>query len=182
MSRNWTTFILPLAMLAAGCTVYALPDGSTGTTSSSTSSTASTNNGINPIVLGFTTNPTAVAHPSDVMTFTITANSPDNTQLDYHWSATEGILSGTTGQMIEWYPKNTDGSALPNGLATVQVLVTDPTTGGSTVAAANIMVDNGAATVDATSSYAPSPAPSSSPSPSPSPTSSPSPSPSPSGH
>lgn len=145
--RPLLRMILPAAFLLAGCAIYDMPNASTGTG--------------NPVVLALAPNPSAVAGPNDAITFTVTATSPDGSPLNYTWAATKGTLTATKGQTTSWYPKNSDGTTVTSGIATVQLLLSDAS-GGSTTSQVNLMVnsDGSAQVVGTPSAATPSPTPS----------------------
>lgn len=139
MRAKISLILVAASLFIGGCsftsTVSADPNSKSGSQQTGSS---------NPIIQAIAPNPTAVAHKSDVMTFTVTAYAPDGAVLDYTWSATKGYLSATKGQVVSWTPQKADGS-LETGLATVQVLVSNGK-GGTAQASVNMQIaDDGSA-------------------------------------
>lgn len=139
MRAKISLILVAASLFVGGCSftssVSTDPNGKSGSQQTGSS---------NPIIQAIAPNPTAVAHKSDVMTFTVTAHAPDGAVLDYTWSATKGYLSATKGQIVTWTPQKADGS-LETGLATVQVLVSNGK-GGTAQASVNMLIaDDGSA-------------------------------------
>ena len=108
------------------------------TTPTQPSETADTGTGA-IILNSLDANPTNVATKIDKITFTVNAFNSNRAPMEYSWSSTKGTLSGTRGQTVFWTPQKTDGS-LETGVATVQVLITDPN-GATKQAAVNILIN-----------------------------------------
>lgn len=128
------------AIFVGMATVFVMVGGCslTSTVVGITSPTPQPSGVTNPIIQTLAPNPTAVAHKSDVMTFTVGAYAANGAPLSYTWTSTKGYLSSTTGQAISWTPQKTDGT-LESGLATIQVIVSDGK-GGTAQGAVNIMI------------------------------------------
>ena len=122
--------------------------------------------GTNPVIQMLTANPMATSDKDAKITFTVVANSPTGAPLQYNWSATKGVLSSTTGQIVYWSPTKADGSLENPGDAQISVIITT-SNGGSVVGTAMVKVLAGGAT-QVISTGAASPAPSMAPSASPS--------------
>lgn len=133
MRARFGLLLAAIAVTISGCTF-------TSAVSPSGAQQSQQTGAVNPIIQAIAPNPTAVAHKTDVMTFTVSAYAPDGAVLDYTWSATKGYLSATKGQIVSWTPQKADGS-LENGLCTVQVLVSNGK-GGSVQASVNLRIED----------------------------------------
>ncbi|MDB5099735.1 MAG: hypothetical protein JWM80_4156, partial [Cyanobacteria bacterium RYN_339] len=151
--------LIAIAGVAAGC-VVSPGTAIVGTYSGSATyydATSPTHTGREPVIHAFTPSVTTV-DKNGTITFTIVANSPNGRPLQYNWSATRGLLSGNTGQVATWSPKNATGGVDP-GIATITVILTDGTY--ATTGSVNVTVlGDGTATVVGTGGAATSPAPS----------------------
>ncbi|MBU6428652.1 MAG: hypothetical protein KGR26_06565 [Cyanobacteria bacterium REEB65] len=137
-------------LLGRGSSLLPGSTGSSSTTASANSGGSSTVNGA-IVVNGLAANPTNIASQNDKITFSINAYDANNKPMQYSWSSTKGTLSATEGQTVYWSPVNSAG-ALDQGVATVQVLITD-STGASKQAAVNLLInsDGSAQTTTSTS-------------------------------
>lgn len=72
----------------------------------------------NPIIDSFTPAINDVT-PGQPVAFTVVANHPKQLPLQYNWSSTGGVLSGTSGRVVNWTPPNKAGTY------TITVIVSD---------------------------------------------------------
>lgn len=114
-----------LAALASGC-VVSLP--------------ASGPNPYNraPVISAFDYSPKGDLSKDQPVTFTLVAMDPEGQPIQVNWSATKGVLSGTSGQAVSWSAIKPNGD-LDAGLATVTAVVSDGVQ--TTTAQANIQVN-----------------------------------------
>ncbi len=134
--------------------------------------------GINPNIDAFTANPMATSDKDAKITFTVVAGSPTGAPLQYNWSATKGVLSTNTGQVVYWSPTKADGSLETPGDAQITVIITNAS-GGSRVGTATVKIlADGSTKVGPIGAGTASPAPAASAKPSEKPSAAPSASPS----
>ena len=95
----------------------------------------------NPIIKTFTVSPNKTLVNGDTVTLNINAVDPNDRQLDYTWSATDGVLSATKGLDVKWMPPTTPGAY------SISVLVTNDL-GGSTAGSQNVVVNEANPDVD----------------------------------
>lgn len=167
---------LSCALLAAGCAIPisvddALPtrtevvvvtDNSAPTWVAFERPTFQEKQGVeNPIIDSFTPAINDVT-PGQPVAFTVVANHPKQLPLQYNWSATGGVLSGTSGRVVSWTPPNKAGTY------TITVIVSDNkggvVTGNLNMTLRQDLPGNPEATAP---SATPTPAPSATPTPAP---------------
>lgn len=161
MKKALLPILASIAVLAApGCIVPVNgPIDGTSTTGSSASGAI--------VIQGLSANPTGTdISAGDRITFTVNAFDNNGLPMQYSWSSTKGTMSSTSGQTAYWIPDDPSTGNLIQGVATVQVLITD-SSGASQVGAVNLEVAPNPAPTPAPSS---TPAASASPAPSATPT------------
>lgn len=123
-----------------------------------------------PVISAFDYNPKGELSKDQPVTFTLVAIDPEGQPIQVNWSATKGVLSGTSGQAVSWSAIKPNGE-LDAGLATVTAVVSDGVQ--TSTAQANIQVNAngqvqvssaGVASPGAPASTAPSASPSTAPS------------------
>jgi hypothetical protein len=157
--------LIAIAGAAAGCVVTPGTVTYSGSAGIYPDTTVTTNTGREPVLHSITPSVTTVDANGQV-TFTVVANAPSGRPLQYNWSATSGLLSGTSGQVVSWRPmRNADGS-LTAGIATITVILSDGQY--ATTGTVNIQVTgNGATVLGAGTAASPTPAPAASATPAP---------------
>lgn len=120
------------------------------------------NQGLNPVIQMLTANPMATSDKDAKITFTVVANAAGPMQ--YNWSATKGVLSSTTGQIVYWSPTKADGSLESPGDAQISVIITTANGGAVTgTAMVRVLADGTAKVVSTGGAAATKPEPSAKP-------------------
>jgi len=94
-----------------------------------------------PLIQSLTANPNRIISSQQEISLNAIAVAPDGGLLQFSWSATRGILSSNTGQVISWSPRRSDGKPEPPGTAIVQLIVMNAA-GQTARADINILIES----------------------------------------
>lgn len=96
--------------------------------------------GPQPVIDAIGANPNSTTGRDQPMVLTAVAHAPAGKKLEYNWTASDGILSATTGSSVSWKPETNDGRVTP-GTITITLIVTAGAY--SATATQDISVSNG---------------------------------------